>query len=104
MTLPEVRYYESHITIEPILEENKLAEVKQITSDMGFQVAELLLQRRKEDTPERSAKDSFCTGRDKSYEVLKHRMHVVSQDLRAKGYKVWRCKIEAVIYDERTPK
>lgn len=62
------------------------------------------MQRRAQDTPERSAKDTFCTARHKDYEPLCHLMRLVSQELQKAGFNVWRQKIEAVVYDERIRK
>jgi len=97
----EIKYFECHITIEPVFEE-RLTLFKEISNKYNFKVADLLFQKRKEDNPTRSSKDSFCTGRDKSYEVIKQKMDDLIQELKNNQFKVWRQKIEAVIYDERT--
>lgn len=98
----EVRYYESHITIEPVFGE-RYAEFKTTSMFHGFKSTELLLQKRKEDKPERSSKDMFCTAHSKSFEDLERRMTTLTRCLRASGFKVWRQKIEAVMLDIRHP-
>lgn len=103
LMLPETKYFESHVTIEPVFGE-QLRDVQVIASIFEFKVADLLMQRRAKDTPERSAKDTFCTGRHKNYETLFRLMTNLAKELEISGYKVWRQKIEAVVYDERTKK
>lgn len=66
---PEYSYYESHITIEPIFDED-LAKVREIANKYGFILAELLMQKRKEDSAERSKYDTFLTSRAKDYQVI----------------------------------
>lgn len=95
------KYYESHVTIEPVFDA-ELEQVKVYAKDYSFKVADLLMQARKDDTPERSKKDTFLTGRDKDYGALYNRMSDLAVDLRKAGFKVWRTKIEAVLYDQRT--
>lgn len=97
----EAKYFECHVTLEPVFEE-RLAQLKTICRGHGFQVAELLMQRRANDTPDRSAKDSFCTGKAKSYGDMVSMMDDLTAELRLAGYKVWRRKIESVLYDERS--
>lgn len=96
----EPKYYECHITVEPCFDE-KLETLKIISQQFGFQVADLLFKRRKEETETRSDKDSFCTGRDEDYKILKIRMDNLVDELTFKGFQVWRKKIEAVLFDER---
>ncbi len=98
--LPPSIYFEAHITIEPILEEERLQQLKTLC----FKVADLLFQKRKSDSPKRSSKDSFCTGRDKNFESLKEKMTLLVEQLRCAGFKVWRQKIENVILDEKFSK
>jgi len=97
----QVKYYEAHVTIEPVFEE-RLEHLRVLSSSFGFKVADLLLQRRKTDQEQRSAKDSFCTGRSQEFEELLHRMKSMTTELERAGFQVWRQKIEAVLYDERT--
>ena len=93
-------YYESHLTIEPVFEED-LAVVQALCKYHQFRTADLLMQRRAEDTPERSRFDTFCTGRSYDLMDLKLRtMHLVAL-LQDEGFKVWRYKIEETILDSR---
>lgn len=93
-------YYESHITVEPIFDE-RLDRFKALCKQQGFRVADLLMQKRKEDTPERSRFDTFCTGRDPTYWDLHYRMVALLGFLKQEGFKVWRYKIEHAILDSR---
>ena len=52
--------YEAHITIEPVFDE-ALSAVGVLALQHGFTVSKLFMQKRKEDTPERSKYDSFLT-------------------------------------------
>lgn len=128
MVLETQLYFESHVTIEPVFDElddmectlcggclierdhamsscpgpkTPLEKVKGIARDHGFKVAELLMQRRKADTQERSKDDTFCTARSKSYEDIHNRTVGLIVDLKAAGFKVWRYKIEDTIMDSK---
>jgi hypothetical protein len=96
----EVIYYESHITIEPVFNE-RLELFRELCKDYGFQAADLLMQKKRENKPERSDKDTFCTGRGRDFNALKARMHRLVAQLEDHDYSVWREKIEAVLYDRR---
>ena len=96
----ETKYFECHITIEPVFAEQLLL-FQEICGEYGFRVADLFMQRDREDTPERSSKDTFCTGRDKDYRGIEVRMHRLVAQLRDHDFDVWRQKIEAVVLDER---
>jgi hypothetical protein len=96
----EVIYYESHVTVEPVFD-SRLETFRSIAATYRFRVADLFMQRERKDTPERSSKDSFCTGRSKSFEEIKTNMDALANDLQRSGIQVWRKKIEAVVYDER---
>jgi hypothetical protein len=95
-------YYEAHVTIEPVFG-TKLRTFKAIARDYKFRVADLFLQKRSEDKPERSRFDSFCTGRGTDYDELKARTVECVLDLHHSGFDVWRYKIEKVLLDEREP-
>lgn len=97
----KILYYECHITIEPVLHEMRRKVLAQLLSEFDFRLAELLFQRNREDTPERSAKDSFCTSRDSDFYRLEARMHWCIAQLRNQSFEVWRYKIEAAIVDVR---
>ena len=94
-------YYESHVTIEPVLDERDLEHLKFVCELHGFRVADLLMQKRKEDTPERSKFDTFCSSRSVDMPVLEKRMFDFVKACRDIGFKVWRYKIEDVILDSK---
>lgn len=96
-------YYEIHITLEPTYEGTAEAAIVRKASELHrFKVAELLMQRRKEDTPERSKYDTFMTGhRPSMEESIKDTISIVNW-LHDHGIKVWRYKIEDVKVDSRT--
>lgn len=96
-----VLYYECHITIEPVLEDDRRAILEATIKPYGFRLAELLFQRHRADTPERSAKDSFTTARGDNFDELANRMHLCRHALMAAGFEVWRYKIEAALVDCR---
>lgn len=96
-------YYECHITLAPVFGE-ELDRLKGITEFHRFKVADLLMQRHKHEKPELSKKDSFCTGRDVSYDTLFSRMMECSNAMTQNGFQVWRRKIEAVLWDEKFKK
>ena len=93
-------YFECHITIEPVFEE-RLEKAVEIGKAQGFSVADLLMQRRKEDTPERSKFDTFMTGRDKNRATLAMRMIATIFALKRDGFKVFRYKIEDTLLDSK---
>lgn len=93
-------YYEAHVTIEPVFEE-KLELFKNICIEYKFRVATLLMQKRKQDTEERSKNDSFCTGRGISYSDMESRMLSLVDRLKNEGFQVWRYKIESTLLDSR---
>ena len=93
-------YYEAHVTVEPIFDE-ELIKFEATARIHGFRVATLLMKKRKTDSPERSANDSFCTGRSISYSDIKDRMLSLLEDLKSEGFEVWRYKIESTLLDSR---
>ena len=93
-------YYECHITVDPVFGA-ELDLFKTLCADEDFRVADLFLQKRKTDTPERSALDSFCTGRDCVYSAMYQRMVALLHALRAAGFKIRRYKIEECSLDSR---
>lgn len=99
--VPSPRYYECHVTLEPVFDE-RLEQLQALAKQYGFQVAKLLLKRRASDTEKRSSKDSFCTYKCIEYVPTKIVMDNFVSVLRREGFQVWRQKIEAVVYDERT--
>lgn len=93
-------YYEAHVTIEPVFGED-LRIVASLTKNHKFKVADLLMQKRKEDTPDRSKFDTFATGHGKDYDDLKSRVIGLVEELKEYGYKVWRYKIEDTLLDSK---
>ncbi len=98
-------YYESHVTIEPVFDE-KLEEATVIAIRHKFRIANLLMQKREADTPERSKHDTFMTGHSAATEEglveINTRTFRLIQDLKKEGFVVWRYKIEHAIVDSRT--
>lgn len=93
-----IEYYESHITIEPVFEK-RLELFSTLCATHKFKPAKLFMQKNRSETPERSNKDTFCTGHSKDYLDLYDRMRFLRFDLESNGFEVWRCKIEAIVYD-----
>jgi hypothetical protein len=93
-------YYEAHVTINPVFGMDH--EVfKKIAKAYKFHVATLLLQKRKEETPEKSKNDAFATGRSVSYSDMEDRMLGLVKALSAAGFLVHRYKIESTLLDSR---
>ena len=113
MVLETQLYFESHVTIEPVFDDecfkcfghndciSKLQRVQEVCKSHGFKLAELLMQKRRESSQDRSKDDTFCTGRSKSYEDIHNRMVGLIVDLKSDGFKVWRYKIEDIIMDSK---
>lgn len=97
----ETLYYEIHITIEPVFDE-QLELIKKIANGYGFRVADLLMKKRKEDTEQRSSFDTFMTKHSKSLNDAIESIHLVCHELKCHDIQVWRYKIEDVIIDSRT--
>lgn len=93
-------YYECHITIEPVFD-SKLEQAKQLSDKYGFRIANLLMQKRKEDKPEQSKYDTFMTGTSLDLHKLKINMVMLINELKENGFKVWRYKIEDALVDSR---
>jgi hypothetical protein len=95
-------YYECHITIEPVFEDwGNIVEVEKIATKHGFKLAKLLMQKRSEDQPERSSKDTFMTSHGKELLDLTVRMKACCEELQAFGLIVYRYKIEDIVLDSR---
>jgi hypothetical protein len=93
-------YFESHVTIEPVFDE-RLDKFKQLAKCWGFRVADLLMQKRKEASPERSKFDTFATGRSTDYLQLSSCTLGLVAEAQSKGFEVWRYKIENTLVDVR---
>jgi hypothetical protein len=93
-------YFECHITIEPVFED-ELGVVSALAREHGFRPAKLLMQKRKNDTPERSKYDTFLTGRSYDYYDLTSRMVKTIDLIQEIGVIVWRYKVEETMFDSR---
>lgn len=93
-------YYESHVTIEPVFDD-RLDRFRELVKIDDFRAADLLMQKRLEDTPERSKYDTFCTGRSSDLNHLREHMISLVKRLQAEGFTVWRYKIEDTLMDSR---
>ncbi len=100
--IPVISSYEAHVTIEPVFGE-RFDEFERCCKPYKFKPAELLLQKARLATPERSNKDSFCTGHGKDYDEILQRTNDLVGTLKAAGFEVWRHKIEGIVLDVRTP-
>lgn len=96
----DVLYYEAHITIEPVFDE-RLELFQTLCKTEGFKAAKLLMQKNREASPERSNKDTFCTGHGQNYDLVLGRIDRLVAKLRENGFAVWRDKIEAVLLDRK---
>lgn len=94
-------YFESHITIEPVFgDDQERASV--IAREFGFRLADLLMRRRKEDTPSRSKFDTFMTTRATKFQDISERTQDCVRKLQENGFAVWRYKIEDTLVDSKT--
>lgn len=93
-------YFESHITIEPVFDSDRV-RVAEIMRPFKFKLADLLMKKRSEDTEVRSKNDTFTTGHSKDFEDLRNRTVLAVKELQKSGYKVWRYKIENTIIDSK---
>lgn len=97
---PDWHYFEAHITAEPVFGE-RLEQFKTVCGNWLFRVADLLMQKREQDIPERSKYDTFCTGRSSNYSELLFRTVELIKALKESGFKVWRYKIESTVIDSK---
>lgn len=98
---PTDLYYEGHITIEPVFGD-RLRQAQELAKPFGFRVADLLMQKDRKETPERSSKDTFMTGHDRWLENLGLRIKTLVQVLQDNDFQVWRYKAENTVYDSRS--
>ena len=94
-------YFEAHVTIEPVFDE-RLSQFKTIADKHNFRVADLLMQKRQQDTPERSKHDSFCTSRNVFFHAIRINLLMLVKELKEKGFDVWRYKIEDTVVDSQS--
>lgn len=102
--ISQPKRYECHITIEPVFDQ-LLEDVRSVAETVGFRVADLFMQKRPQDTPERSKFDTFITGHsvsDESYNGLLQRARSIARTISNQlGVKVYRIKVEEILFDER---
>lgn len=82
-------YFESHITIDPVMDDRQLTLLKSIVKPNGFKVARLLMQK-----GGISDVDSFMTARSKNYDEILGSTEQTVWLLGKKGFNVRRWKIE----------
>ena len=98
----ESLYFEIHITIEPIdRDSDEFKTLTTLSTMHSFKPAGLFMQKRKEDTPERSKYDTFVTGHRQTMHEAMNDMIFFIERLKTHGFKVWRYKIEDVKLDSR---
>lgn len=90
-------YYESHITIDPILDSEAQKRIEEIASPNGFKLAKFTMQK-----SEGTAKDTFLTGHEKYLDPLIDKMSKTISLLKSSGFKVKRYKIEDIVLDSRS--
>ena len=98
--VPEIQYYEVHLTLEPVFDK-KLEQMEKLCSKFGFKMAKLLMQKNRNVTALRSNKDSFCTGRFETFADAYKQGTSLEDSMRKNGFKVWRFKIEAILHDKK---
>lgn len=86
-------YYECHINLEPIDNDDDRSTLAELALIYNFRMAKLLMAKGE------AAADAFLTGRDTSYNDLYERMNQLHSKLLLAEFRVRRTKIEAVIYD-----
>lgn len=92
---PTRLYYESHITIDPVFNEQKEA-ADILARRFGFRLAKLLMQKGQE-----SELDTFMTAHAKVYEDILERTRSCVRALGDAGFVVRRAKIEDTLLDTR---
>jgi hypothetical protein len=88
-------YFECHVTVKPLDDSQQEDLFEQICRKYWFKPAEFLLKK----TRPSGVPDAFCTARSKSYLELTQRMTELMTDLSAKGFEIWRYKIENTLLD-----
>lgn len=87
--------FECHITIDPVAEDIR-KNIETLANAYRFKLAKLLMQ-----NGQPSHIDTFMTSHDDFKEALECRMVALCLDLKEKGFKIRRYKIEAIILDSR---
>lgn len=91
-------YFESHITIDPVFED-ELELFKKVAARHSFRVAKLLMRKREGSEDEPHVDDSFCTSRSESWDIIYRNTIDMVMDLRSNGFVVKRYKIEDTVID-----
>jgi hypothetical protein len=78
-------YFESHITIDPILEDNRLSELNPLVKPNGFRVAKLFMQK-----GQSSNLDSFMAAHAQEYSTIMQATMSTVNLLKANRYGVRR--------------
>lgn len=95
MNEPTTEYYfEAHITIDPVMENNKILDLKELVKPLGFRLAKLFMQK---GVP--SNLDSFLTAKAKDYPTIVQNTIGAVSILEQEGYIVRRYKIENILLD-----
>lgn len=90
-------YYECHVTIDPVLDEENLSDLKDLARAHGFRVAKLITRK-----GEPSQDDSFMSSSDSRLEMLIEGLNGLLQNLQILDFvKVRRYKIEKIIFDTK---
>jgi len=87
-------YYESHITIDPVLDEYDLNRLKKLVKPFGFRVAKLVMLKGAD-----HKKDSFMTARRTDWHAIYQNTKWAVNQLRIEGFNVRRYKIEDTLLD-----
>ena len=90
-------YFECHLTFEPIMDESRLAQLKEIAAAFKFRVATLIMV--KGERP--NDRDSFMTTRSDSFIDIENRMVECIRVLRSYNYRLIRYKIENTLLDSK---
>lgn len=93
-------YYECHVTIDPVFEEER-ETLAAIIKPYKFKLAKLVMKKNKGDDYKDSTLDTFFTAHGKYYSDLQQRMVDCVREVQANGYTVRRYKIENTILDSK---
>jgi len=94
------RYFEAHVTTEPATGE-RFEQWHQICQDFGFRPATLLMRKPSGEITGEHIDDQFCTAREKSYNTIFAMTQDLVAELKARGFRVHRAKIEDTLYDTK---
>lgn len=89
-------YFEAHITLDPVLEPERLQFLKDIAAKWDFRIADLIMVK-----GEPNLKDAFCSARSRSWYGIKSMTKHMAKELKQNGFKVRRYKIENTLIDSR---